>query len=230
VLAAVAAESSLADVIPIAIVAVIAPAVMALLTAFIQSRSKRQDYERQDEVAARAEQVATQAATAAALLLEKQDQVAARTDAVAAQAAEAAALLLEKQDQVAERTDAVAATLLHANEEVAVAARTSRDKLAGKLDVIHTLVNSNLTAAIQSELVAIENQLVMMHEMVDLRKAAGQATSAGTLAAIGSLETHIEELRTQLAERKRQDELANAQLVKIVGMEPSGDHPHEDAQ
>jgi hypothetical protein len=114
----------------------------------------------------------------------------ARQDAVAAQAAEAAALLLKANERVAAATD-----------------QTNQ-----KLDVIHTLVNSNLTAAMLAELSATEAGLVLMREMVDDRLQRGVQPSPEATARIRNTETRINELRAQVTDRQTQTELAESQL------------------
>jgi hypothetical protein len=58
------------------IVAVVAPAVMATLTAWIGWKSKRQDWARQDEVAARVEKVSTTLETQGAVTTDKLAELA----------------------------------------------------------------------------------------------------------------------------------------------------------
>jgi CO dehydrogenase/acetyl-CoA synthase alpha subunit len=143
----------------------------------------------------------------------------AREDKVAAQAAEAAALLLARQDAVAAQAAEAARLLLAANERVArTAAVTNR-----KLDVIHTLVNSNLTAAMQAEHDATVRTLAMMREVVDLRRAAGNEPSPETLAAIEATETRIGEQTAALDDRLAQTALAEQQQADAEETEDKGD-------
>ena len=74
----------------------------------------------------------------------------------------------------------------------------------GKLDVIHELVNSNLTAEIQAKLDALITTLAMLHEVIDLKRAAGREPTSGALAAVEATEAKIAEARRQLAERQQQ--------------------------
>jgi hypothetical protein len=71
-----------------------------------------------------------------------------------------------------------------------------------KLDVIHGLVNGNLTAAMQAELDALRVSAAMMHEVMALRQAAGQEPSADAAAALAATEAKIASLTAALAERK----------------------------
>jgi hypothetical protein len=127
----------------------------------------------------------------------------ARQDAVAAQAAEAARLLVERQDAAAGKAAEAARLLLAANERVAKTAAVTNIKL----DVIHTLVNSSMTEALQSELRAvtselraIERELAMMVEMGELRRASGGEASPTAVAAIEATRERIIELKTKIAE------------------------------
>lgn len=103
----------------------------------------------------------------------------ARQDAVAAQAREAARLLLDANERVAATTQVTNA----------------------KLDVIHTLVNSNMTAAMQAELDATVRELAMMGEVIELKRANGHEPSVNTLATFKATELRIGELKATLADR-----------------------------
>ncbi len=105
----------------------------------------------------------------------------ARQDAVAAQAAEAAKLLLAANERVAETTATTNA----------------------KLDVIHVLVNSSMTAAMQAELDATVRELAMMGEVIELKRANGHEPSIAALAAVKTTELRIGELKATLADRMK---------------------------
>lgn len=98
-----------------------------------------------------------------------------------------------------ERQDRASRRLTTANEKAAETARTVNDKL----DVIHTLVNSNMTSAMQSELDATMRQLALMHEVVELRRADGQAPTSVALDAITDTEAKVAEMRAVLEDRNR---------------------------
>ncbi len=188
------------------IVAIIAPAVMALLTGRQLRQGKEADWKRQDAVA-------DQAAVAAELLLERQDAVAHKADLVAVQAAEAAKLLLERQDAVADQAAVAAELLVVANERVA----KSAEEQAGKLDQIHTLVNSNMTASMQGELDATVAQAVLLEEVIEMRREAGKEPSPETEAALVLTKKKVEELRAALDDRVKNTEKADAQLKEKEG-------------
>jgi hypothetical protein len=94
----------------------------------------------------------------------------------------------ERQDAVAARAEA--------------AARLYQNETNGKLDVIHVLVNSNMTAAMRSELEAVTRELAVMREMIALRKEQGREPSAETLAAVAIVEARIFRLALQIDERE----------------------------
>jgi hypothetical protein len=86
-------------------------------------------------------------------------------------------------------------------DRIAAAAARAAEKTNGKLDVIHTLVNSNMTAAMQAELDAIRREIVMMREVVALNLAAGREPTVEALAAIEDTAVKITALEAQLADR-----------------------------
>jgi len=124
----------------------------------------------------------------------------ARQDAVAAQAAVAAKLLIERQDEVAAQAREAASLLLESNKSVAATAAMTNQKL----DIIHTLVNSNMTAAMQAEFDATVRELAMMREVVALNKAAGREPHQEALSAILATSHKIEELKANLDDRLKQ--------------------------
>ena len=140
-----------------AMVSVIAPAVLSYMTGKQRMAEKKEDYRRQDEVAA--------------------------------QAREAARLLLDANERVAETT-------LETNK---------------KLEIIHTLVNSNMTSAIQEQLDARRLNLVMMEELIDIKQREGHDPSPDAIGAVLSARQRIEELTANLADRARQSEVVAAQ-------------------
>lgn len=113
----------------------------------------------------------------------------ARLDVVAAQAAEAARLLVQTNKAVAE-----------VGAQAAIAAQGTNDKL----DTIHVLVNSNMTAAMRAELDARKAQLVVMEEMMALNLGVGREPSPAATAAIDGLAHQIDELAANLDDRLSQ--------------------------
>jgi hypothetical protein len=130
----------------------------------------------------------------------EKEQDYARQDAVADEAA-------RQQGAVREQAEEAARLLVENNRLVA----EQGEVVTGKLDVIHTLVNSNMTAAMQSERDAIGRELAMMKEVIALREAAGQEPTQEALAALRSTESRIMELDANLADRLKQSESVRAQ-------------------
>lgn len=119
----------------------------------------------------------------------------------------------KKADQVAKQAAEAAKLLVESNERIAAKVVETSDQTNGKLTdlaagqkEIHTLVNSNLTKAMTSEL----DQTVISHglmvEMVDLKRTNGKEPTKEVLASILASETKIGELRTTLIDRSQQAE------------------------
>jgi hypothetical protein len=125
-----------------------------------------------------------------------------RDDQVAAKAAEAARLLLAAQQESIARTDAVADH---------VAASTS--VTTAKLEVIHTLVNSTLTAALLAALDASRSELVTLLKMADMQRAHGDDPSEDELASITVLRRKVGELSAAMQEREAQTRAADTQIA-----------------
>jgi len=122
-----------------------------------------------------------------------------RQDRVAEKAEKAAADLAASQKRIADKAEEAATLLLANNERVAA----TQQETNGKLDVIHTLVNSNMTAAMQSEFDAVSRELAMMREVAALKQAAGQQPTGETTAAISVTEAKLHELDAALADRAK---------------------------
>lgn len=115
----------------------------------------------------------------------------------------------ERQDQVATKVSEAAEKLAESNKIMTASAEST----GRKLDVIHTLVNSNMTAALQGELNATLRELAMMQEVLALKSKSGLTPTPEALAAIQSAEKAIAELTTTLAERLSQAKLVEAQTA-----------------
>jgi peptidoglycan DL-endopeptidase CwlO len=163
-----------------------APLIIAHRTERMHREDQLADYQRQDRVAA----------TAAATAREAAEQVRL----VAAQAAHAARALQAAQTESIRRTDEVA------RATAAQAARSDArlDDTNSKLDIIHGLVNSTLTASMQSELDALVTSLAMMREVVDMKRTAGHEPTAESAIAIADTTARIAELQAALADRAAQ--------------------------
>lgn len=110
-----------------------------------------------------------------------------RQDAVAAKAAEAADLLLAENKKVA-----------------ATAVQTQRS-----LSEIHTLVNSNMTAAMQGQLVALKAQLALMERLAGVKSPTydEKLATAGVVAQIAELEAALNDrlAATEVVENARRE-------------------------
>jgi urease gamma subunit len=124
-----------------------------------------------------------------------------RQDAVAEQARE-----------VAEQARETASLLVQSNERFAAVARTTNSKL----DTIHGLVNSNLTAAMLAELGATEAGLALMRELTDDREARGIKPSPEAKARIIATEKRINDLKAQVRDRQDADRTAKRQADDVV--------------
>lgn len=110
---------------------------------------------------------------------ERQDVMAARVADVAKRAGEAAMLLSTNTAKVA-----------------LVAQETN-----AKLDVIHTLVNSTLTTAMQTAYDANEATLIVLRRIIALGRAQGVEPSDADLKAMSETEAKLVELRLSLDDR-----------------------------
>lgn len=81
-----------------------------------------------------------------------------------------------------------------------------------KLNVIHTLVNSTLTAALQAQLDATRRELSMTVELSSMQTEAGREVSEDRRAAIGALRRKVDELEEGMADRAQQTRSANIQI------------------
>jgi len=175
-----------------------APLILAHRTERMHREDQLSDYQRQDKVAAAAAEIARSAA----------EQVRG----VAAQAAEAASVLQAAQAESIRRTDEVARLA----EQQAVRAGEKLDDANSKLDVIHGLVNSAMTTALQSEMDALVTSLAMMREVIDLKRSAGREPTAEAVIALHGTEAKIAELRGAIDDRMRQAETIAARAASAA--------------
>jgi len=110
-----------------------------------------------------------------------------------------------RQDTVAERLAAETRKATEAAERAADEAARNRIEVGTQLHEIHGLVNSEMTARIQSELTALEGQRLLMLEVRDMRLASGgysdPARVAVTAAAIADIDEKIAAVRKTVADR-----------------------------
>jgi heme/copper-type cytochrome/quinol oxidase subunit 2 len=84
----------------------------------------------------------------------------------------------------------------------------NQEETRSRLSVIHTLVNSTLTAALQAQLDATRRELTMMLEL-----AGAQPPSDDRQAAIGALRRKVEELTAAMRDRADQTRVADIQIA-----------------
>lgn len=95
-----------------------------------------------------------------------------------------------RQDEVARKVDGVAS-----------AARIVSDDTASQLRQIHTLVNSDMTAARQGELDQTRISLFLLRKIGMMAQAAGHAATAEEAGAIAAAEERVKELEGIIADR-----------------------------
>jgi hypothetical protein len=132
----------------------------------------------------------------------REDAVADKAVLVAKQASAAAQLLLAAQE-----TEAVA------RQEVARLAAENNAATASQLKQIHTLVNSDMTAARQSELNTFRQLIESQKAQVKLISGHNLEAPTDLLESIKANEERVQELRAVLADRLRQQEVVEAEQV-----------------
>jgi hypothetical protein len=147
----------------------------------LRSEEKKEDWRRQDEVAAAAVSAAEMAA---------------------GKVAEAAADLKRQNAKVSADAKAAADTadriLVMGTEQAKATAQ------------IHTLVNSNMTTTMEATLVAYRSNLASLKELAALRQDSGREPSTVALTAIEQQEEQIRLLESQLEKRAEATERADA--------------------
>lgn len=150
--------------------------------------------------------------------LEK-EQDYARLDMVAEKAEKAAEMVADKVRLVAQKAAEDAKLLVSINERVAAKAKLTIEKL----DVIHALVNSNMTATMQSELDSHVVALALMIEIIELKRAAGSEPSVESLASIKSETLRVETLKKVLTDRIEQQKMfekrIGAPLSNVIALQ-----------
>lgn len=149
------------------VTAVVSPVLIIQLQNAQRTKERQEDWARQDEVAKKVDAAAEQAATAAELLQASQKKIAD-------QAAEAASLLVTSNQQIAD----------------------TAERTMGKLDVIHTLVNSSLTSSMQGEHDGIIRELAL------LRTIGGSKPSREITGAIEVAQARAAELESVIKDRE----------------------------
>lgn len=82
-----------------------------------------------------------------------------------------------------------------------------------QLGIIHTLVNSTLTAAQQAVIDGAHQNLYLLEDANRLRGLAGEQTTDDQLALIGATRRRIDELTAAMEERLQQTKMADIQIA-----------------
>jgi hypothetical protein len=130
------------------------------------------------------------------------DRLLKRQEAAEAQRQKDARLLLAAQEETIRGTN-----------EVARLAKENVTNTDTQLKVIHTLVNSNMTASMRGQLAALRGQYVLMKRVVAADEERGQKISPTDLAAMRLVESQARELEAALADRLKAQERADEAMV-----------------
>ncbi len=132
----------------------------------------------------------------------RQDVVADRVEAAAAAAV-----------KVAEQAKKAAADLLASNAQVAETTRENADNVTARLAQIHDLVNSTLTSALEDQLLARQQLLVLLLKDIARDQVDGVDVLPETLAAVHTIEAVVADLTGKLQDRARQTLLADSNIL-----------------
>jgi hypothetical protein len=128
------------------------------------------------------------------------DQDWARQDAVSDRLLASNALVAKSANKLLESSALVVASASVTEERL-------KELVIGQTQ-IHTLVNSNLTAAKQAQLEALEAKLTVQREMTAFRKQVGKDVDKEALANMEATAIKIAELKAELADRLAQTDAA----------------------
>lgn len=121
-------------------------------------------------------------------------------------------------DAVAEKAEVTAKKVAAKVEEAADLLRKNNKLVAdsvvetqGQLKQIHTLVNSDKDALLQSNLAALIAQQVALREIITLKRSLNQESDPETAVSMQTVSIRIEEIKAIIADRAKQAELAKQQ-------------------
>jgi predicted nucleic acid-binding Zn-ribbon protein len=142
---------------------------------------------------------------------QEKEQDYARQDAVAKAAKDSADAAKKAAEEVAAKLETTANTT---NEKLSTTNEKLETLREGQ-DVIHTLVNSNMTAAMQSELDTTRRTRVLMSELIELKKTSGHEPSTEALAELKTIDAKITELQANVTGRMEQAKKVNSKAKPI---------------
>lgn len=115
----------------------------------------------------------------------------------------------KRQDEVASKAERAAERLLAQNERVAESTKEAKQVI----DEIHILVNSNMSAALQSELDETVRGLAVLRELTGWKDAAGHPPTKATLETIEEMEQKIKDLQVVVADRQDRNRAVEAKEI-----------------
>ncbi len=181
-----------------------APLILSHRTERMHREDQLEQYRREDEVAKRAQE------TAASLMAQQQQSATAAATLVrqvAEQAAEAAAKLQAAQRESIKRTDEVARLAAQAAQK----ADAKLDQIDLQAKRIHTLVNSDMTAARQSELDQTREMVIVLRRVIDLANMRKVPPDPKDVTALENAILRVTDLEGVLADRLAQMRLVEAE-------------------
>lgn len=113
----------------------------------------------------------------------------------------------ERQDKVAAQAAEAARLLVASNEHIAFQNIDTQHRL----QEIHTLVNSNLTKAMQDRLVATMGQVALTKEIIRINRSGGIEPDKDELVSLQNLEEVVRGLKESMQERTEATQKAEAQ-------------------
>ena len=178
-------EQTVAILIVALLASVIGPSLLSYLNGRQRHADKMEDYARQDQVAAR--------------LKAQQDEVAEKAEV------DRRIVALETRrvaEELRETTRVQAVATAEVTEKI--------DKIGEDLTVVHTLVNSNLTQAMEGELDQTRITLALLRKVMALHSQGGTEASPADLGAVAQAEAKVAQLENLLAVRDRKSTRLNS--------------------
>lgn len=117
----------------------------------------------------------------------------------------------KREDQVAAKAAKAAQDLIDSNKKIAEVAEENATKTFEQLNQIHTLVNSNMTAAMEDALASKLAHLVALEQVLVMQRETDEPVSE-TLREIQDTKEDIARRRAELQDRLRQTKIAEAQI------------------
>ncbi len=152
-------------------------------------------------------------------LIRREDR--AERELVAKRAADATAAAARAAGVAQQSQEETARLLMASNAKMALGAEAASalgEKTLRTVQVVHTLVNSDLTKALRGQLEATEAQLMLMRQIVDDRASSSPDEDRTRLAMsiIHKLEIRIAELKQTLSTRNQDAEVAEEMQAYAV--------------